>query len=724
MDDITPAQQSIAALKQNITQARIVAAEPTTNPEILRELALFEDEKTREAVVSNANTPPEILVQFGEEFPAQLLDNPVFPLLLLENPNFIAELPLFTLRSILKQENVPEYILEQAADKADLEVQLALANNINTSRAILNRLNQSRYSDVVEAVNLHVNFVGELTEGVEEKVKEIVPQMTPSNQRFDYFSLKILSQICPIPEFIIESWLQEQEYSESWCAELAKSPATQPLVLKHLANHSYGMTSIKLAENINTPIDTLLNLASKEQDTYIRKVLACSVNTPSGVLKYLSKDKDKSVRLSIAENPNTSLSILEELANDTNKKVYESAKRIIRERQGDYSYEAIRKNNKIPPEALNKLALKYPKDVAKHPNASLELLLKFSQSKDKSLRKEVAKNTSLPINILETLANDDDFLVRYYTAENANTPINILFKKLARDARVVSAIAKQMSNSNYICPQREIILDILAEESTSSLETILQRLIRDGGDTACYFLARRFDLPTEFLAQLAQVDNFKVRQVVARNLKTPSNSLETLAQASEPKVREAVAQNPNTPTNALEKLAKDENSKIRMYTASKLNLSPDVLEELTKDKSTEVRDQAMMNPSLKKDSIERILYSEHAFNYLKLNPDYLSYHPDSKALVINHYANTELPSMRVKYITLIQPEVSQDLLQKKSNSVFWVERLAVAQNPQIPQNIIEKLAKDCNRLVRAAAKSTAGGCKPPANSKSPINRTE
>jgi len=163
MDDNNSIQQSIAALKQDINQARIIAAEPTTNPVILQELALFEDEITREAVVSNANTPPEILVQLGEEFPSQFLDNPVFPLLLLENPNFITELPLFTLRNILTQENVPEYILEQTADKADLGVQLALANNIKTSKAILNRLNQSRYSEVVEAVNLYVNFVGELT---------------------------------------------------------------------------------------------------------------------------------------------------------------------------------------------------------------------------------------------------------------------------------------------------------------------------------------------------------------------------------------------------------------------------------------------------------------------------------------------------------------------------------------------------------------------------------
>ncbi|MCJ8281407.1 MAG: hypothetical protein MJK14_16445 [Rivularia sp. ALOHA_DT_140] len=209
MEDKKSIQQIISALKQDINQAIKIAAEPTTDPEILRELALFEDEKTREAVVSNANTSPEVLVQLGEQFPSQFLDNPVFPLLLLENPNFIRELPLFTLRSILTQENCPEYILEQAADKADSGVQLALANNIKTSKAILNRLNQSRNSEVVEAVNLHVNFVGELTEWFEEKVKELVPKSIASSHRVDYDTLAVLAQICEIPEFILEHWVKE-----------------------------------------------------------------------------------------------------------------------------------------------------------------------------------------------------------------------------------------------------------------------------------------------------------------------------------------------------------------------------------------------------------------------------------------------------------------------------------------------------------------------------------
>jgi hypothetical protein len=44
------------------------------------------DLKTPKALVSNPDTDPTILFGLGEEFPAELLANPIFDLLLLENP--------------------------------------------------------------------------------------------------------------------------------------------------------------------------------------------------------------------------------------------------------------------------------------------------------------------------------------------------------------------------------------------------------------------------------------------------------------------------------------------------------------------------------------------------------------------------------------------------------------------------------------------------------------
>jgi Leucine rich repeat variant len=162
MDEKTP-RQLVNANLANVEQARIAAEDVSTDPELLRELARSQDKDIRRAVAANPNTPADVLLRLGAEFPEQLVENPVFSLLLLENPNLVAEIPLPTLRSILRLDNVPQFILEQAADKADVEVQLALANNIQTTKKVLERLTQSRDAKVAESARLHVNFAGELT---------------------------------------------------------------------------------------------------------------------------------------------------------------------------------------------------------------------------------------------------------------------------------------------------------------------------------------------------------------------------------------------------------------------------------------------------------------------------------------------------------------------------------------------------------------------------------
>ena len=88
----------------NIKQARQLAQE-TTAPDKLRELATHDDYLTRQYVAANPNTPTETLLNIGAEFPRELLDNPIFDLLLLENLNLIFDIPITTLRSLIKQFN-------------------------------------------------------------------------------------------------------------------------------------------------------------------------------------------------------------------------------------------------------------------------------------------------------------------------------------------------------------------------------------------------------------------------------------------------------------------------------------------------------------------------------------------------------------------------------------------------------------------------------------------
>ncbi len=489
----------------------------------------------------------------------------------------------------------------------------------------------------------------------------------------------------------------------------------KPLILKHLANHADTDVLEAVSGNINTPGETLRKLASEGKGR-TKSFIVCNPNTPADVLEYLSKNEDELIRFSVAENPNTPQNVLSQLAKDTNERTAQTAKQMIGERKEEYGFVTVyggkgissalarhfkacgingKKvlNPRITPKGLKKLVKKDPISVAKHKNTPPEVLLKLSQSDDVSIRQAVAINPNLPTNILKKLANDDSYQVRRKVAENPNTPLNILFQKLARDTKVISAIACQMSsNHSGIYHEAENIIDILGEYCGTPVETIVQALISKGSYRARLFLASRSDLPVGLFTHLAE--------------------------SNESRVRETIAQNPNLPVSLLEKLAKDKNSKVRMYVAAKINLSPQILEELAKDKAFEVRQKVYHNPSLPKEVVARILCSEYASLYLKLNPNYLSNHPDIKALVIHHYLNVEshfmwvnnpydkYSSMWINYIILTQPEISQELLQAKSNSVFWVKRLAVVQNPQTPQSTLEKLAKDSNQLVRAAALDT------------------
>ena len=67
-------------------QIKKQAQDENTPPEILAELASSKDKEIRRRSASNPNTAVEILEKLDEEFPDEITANPIFDLLLLENP--------------------------------------------------------------------------------------------------------------------------------------------------------------------------------------------------------------------------------------------------------------------------------------------------------------------------------------------------------------------------------------------------------------------------------------------------------------------------------------------------------------------------------------------------------------------------------------------------------------------------------------------------------------
>ena len=161
----TPPERLRELAQINSTIATLVANNPNATTELLTELADSEENFIRKNVAANPNTPMEVLWKLGEEFPQEVLDNAVFPLLLLENPNLLEEIPQQTMASFLKCSAVPISFMEWAiALEWTQKLCLELARNSQTPHVILEVLARSPNKAIAVEVQLMVNYAGESQE--------------------------------------------------------------------------------------------------------------------------------------------------------------------------------------------------------------------------------------------------------------------------------------------------------------------------------------------------------------------------------------------------------------------------------------------------------------------------------------------------------------------------------------------------------------------------------
>ena len=444
-------------MTENLELTRKVAFDPCTAPDVLGELGRSSDRITRQNVAANPNSPTEVLLKLGEEFPEQLLENPIFSLLLLENPNLIAEIPYNTLLSLLKCETVPVSFLEWGPNNptGDRNILLALAMNAKTPRHILEKLLQNQsYPDLQEAVQLHVNFAGEMTELWDRPAIEAIRNTTQNIQKFGRY-LEQLAKINSMPEFLIPIW------------ELVTK--TLPL-----SDTSFQQT----ANNTKTPVKALSPLAT-DNDVRVRRLVASNPNTPVNILSQLATDNDDSVRCYVAKNPNTPVNILSQLTKDNNA--------------GVRLHVAFNPN--VPVNILSQLATDNNAGirgcVAKNPKTPVDILSQLATDDDVGVREKVVKNPHIPMSLLEQLLSDRSekvrqFAVARYLAHNPDK-LSFVLQHYPKDSqpgfsRSVILFQPQVTTNLLVKNSRSLIwLErfAIAQNLNTPLKT-LQILARDG----------------------------------------------------------------------------------------------------------------------------------------------------------------------------------------------------------------------------------------------------
>ena len=620
-----------------------------TSPARLTVLSVHRDATIRQAVAANPNTPSRVLERLSVMFPEAFFANPILDLLSLENPNFIADLPVWARSRMLACENAPEGFLRWAEQFGNDEALLAVCANRGALQAMLERLCDHHDANVARAAQLHVNSNREPTQGVgtmtltqilqdetlerdTETLKALLVANLATPEVLEVLATdndadvrKGVGQHAGVPSSILEKLAADDDEDVRTIARanLRSTGERFELVARLEAGETnltpdelerasdVGVWAFKLAvEQANAPL-MLLEKAAQSEDWRVREAAARNPNLSGELLEKLAQDSDRDVRAAIAANTHLNAETLERLLGDTSEEVRAVAvqhphapKNLLDDLERAKTLDA----NLTVPE-IEKLAesSEWARRVAaQHPKMPAATLERLAAHEDWYTRQAVARNESAPANVLEVLAQDSDADVRSAVAANRNVSI-----------------------------------------------AVLERLAADNNHEVRKFVALNARVTTDLLALLAEDSNWIVRQAVASNANTPEVALEKLAFDSDRDVKQAVAENPNIPESALEVL-------FSKWFASLENV-PGSLRELYR----RARSQDL---SLQAGVLEQLAQGGEW----------------AKLLAAKH------PNTAEK--TLLDLSVDED----------WRTRQSVAQNPSSSASVLEKMLEDTDHDVRTA----------------------
>ncbi len=633
-----------------MAQVLLEANDPATAPERLRFLASHRDARVRQVVARNPNTPADALFRLAVRHADAVLDNPVLDLLVLENPNMLAEMPDYARAGLLSHPNAPESFLEWA-----VKWQVGLLNVLSNPAApkpLLEQLAQSDDERISGLAKSHVNLAGAF---IGDAVSAATTAMAGAQYDRDGEAIKELFAVNAVPGWLLETLADDSETEirqlvachpdtpahvlerllgddeedvRKRAAAHAHTPQTavqhhalaeamdanlQPEVIEQLARSSAWARKLA-ARHPNTPLCMIVGFATDE-DWRVREAVAANPGLPEEVLLELSRDNDRDVRSAIALNPSTPQTILEQLLFDTDERVRQAAtshpnapraliEQLERATNGDPA---------LTQDDLEELAEKGDwgrQLVAMHPHTSKERLEWFSRDESWRIRQAVARNPNTAEALLHALSQDSDVDVRSAVASNPATP-----------------------------------------------EGILEHLSLDQHHEVRKSVAQRPGTPGEILGRLAADDHWTVRQAVAAHTNTPTIGLIALSQDNDRDVRQAVADRDHLPANVI--LALLGTLKTEFGTLEAEN--PDTL--------------------------------EHAYQQVRKGQTDAPQDWIDRFAAIGDWA---------RLMAARHPRCSAATLHRLCQDDDWRVRQAVAHNPNAPVEVLQRLLEDLDADVRAA----------------------
>ncbi len=600
---------------------------------------------------------------------------------------------------------IPKPWLEPLARDGDRAVREAVAANPRATSRILGQLMADEYEEVRQAAahNPHAPWFWDMIDLLEQRSPSLYAEHLDLLARLGPYCRRLVMAHPNVPPRMLEDYHGHPDGATRLA--IAQNPKTPPGVLAAMAQDPDPEVRQAVALNPQTPLPSLEQLAldnqpdvrmwvatnpspvkkltpimlmlSQDDHWRVRHALAQNPSTPAEVLRRLGHDPDTDVQQAVADHPNAPEEALEAFFSGW---VFPPDLDI---RPGEL-YRRVRRQEPVPPEWLETLARgpeRARRLVAAHPEAPPSTLLALAQDEDWRVRQAVAQHPALPAEVLVRLAADSDVDVRRAAYAHPQAGARVLEQVRPEDPQDIRLLAAQHPQTPLPL-LRALMAD--PDEDVRQAARNNPRIPPDWLEQYRQAEAQDARLDTAFLRFLAAQEAWG-RALAAQHPATPLEVLQALHKDEDWSVRQALARNPALPPEMLALMAQDADRDVRLAVARHRHALPEALQGLLQDPDEEVRLAALRNPSLPATTL--------AAQRVRLGLE-----ASRSRFVLD------------RAVALAWPEIPPLELAKVRHwaAPEWLVRYAVAQNPNTPVEVLERLAQDGNRLVRKRAVKSLG----------------
>ena len=626
----------------------LLAQDPATPPAQLQDLGLGPNSRAiKQAVAGNPNTPPALLLALAGRYWQAFLENPVLPLLLLEDPGLPHRLPLRVLRALVRREGMPPLILQTLARHPDREVREGARFHVDAEagpavetapedwrqllRRELEKLPAQR-ATLPEMLDLEVvpNWLLEAVAGTSNRILQaavISVSQRPGASLTLQATGSMLRRAVGEPHMHLHrtKYADYKRYhrvgrgaltaaevarlslgSPTWQVLAAKSAALDGAALERLARSSHWQVGAALASNPNLTLSAAMQLVARGDVRVLRRLVRSRV-IPDTLLPNLARSADEDVRGGVARHPRTPIATLAQLATDGSAWVRQMTAA----------------NRRTPLVALAILVAdtdpKVRERVAFNPQADEAIYEKLLVDDSKKLRQRLAGDARLPPAIIQRFYDDPDREVRHRAFFNRRTPRHVLDYIVEqgwappgeRAPLPAWGTAKGWDTGGArLRPLSEA--DEARNDRVRNDPTVTEEELADWVVTAGPLLKWNIAGKTKsvtLLAGLAVDTDVQVRRYVASNEHAPLDLLRALANDPKKKVRYGAGENTTVAValpEVLAQLATDRKAFVRRSVARNHRTPPALLDRLANDADPDTRDWAASNPNTGAGTLTRL----------------------------------------------------------------------------------------------------------------------